>query len=173
MQRILLDVLQPRDATKPTVRHYKALGGEVEETSDVRIITATNKNLMQLVKEGKFREDLFYRLATIQITIPSLAERPEDIIPIAESHLKDINTTNGNVPGYQPKTLSKEAKNKLLQHSWPGNIRELQNTLQESAIFCEKSEIGAEDIILHEYKYTTDESHTSQAGRILTQEDNG
>lgn len=149
LQVMLLNVLQPRENSKSTERTFKVMGGE-EETCDVRIIAATNKPLMQLVKEGKFREDLFYRLAGVRFTMPALHERPEDILPVARSYLEKINKTNGSVPGYIPKSLSNEAEEHLQDYSWPGNVRELQNVLQESVMFTDGSTVTANDLRFHE-----------------------
>ena len=154
LQVMLLNVLQPPekdDESKErscTERTFKVMGGKVE-TCDVRIIAATNKPLLQLVKEGKFREDLFYRLAGVCFTIPALHERPEDILPVARSYLETTNKKNGSVPGYIPKRLSKDAEERLQGYSWPGNVRELQNVLQESVVFTDGSTITANDLRFH------------------------
>ena len=149
MQVMLLNALQPLPDSKPTERKFTVMGGE-EETSDVRIIAATNKPLTRLIEEGKFREDLFYRLASTRITMPALCEHPEDILPIAKSYLSSINKKNNAVPGYIPKQLSQDAETWLCDYAWPGNVRELQNVLQESAMFTDGGTIRARDLRFHE-----------------------
>lgn len=148
MQTMLLHVLQPRDPRHPTQLSFRKMQAAEEEKSDVRIIAATNRPIEQLIREGKFREDLFYRLNALCITIPPLAQRKEDVAPIAENYISQINLQNKHIPGYQPKTLTKEAIERLKQHDWPGNVRELQHILQTSVVLMErlKEEINAEDI---------------------------
>ena len=150
LQTMLLDALQPRSGDKPTVRTFKRMGAKDEQKSDVRIIAATNRPIMRLMKDGKFREDLYYRIAGTCITIPRLAERIEDIERIATDKLKKINAENDRVPNYTPKELTREAIEKLKAHSWPGNVRELENVLMECAIYTRGSEITAADIHFHE-----------------------
>lgn len=104
----------------------KPLGASKSKKVDVRFIAATNRNLEKLVKEGKFREDLFYRLNVIHIEIPPLRKRKEDIIPLAKFFIKKV-SAKYNIP---LKTLSKKAEKQLLEHSWPGNVRELENTIE-------------------------------------------
>ncbi|MFZ5946101.1 MAG: sigma-54 interaction domain-containing protein [Bacillota bacterium] len=101
------------------------LGGTKPIKVDVRIITATNRNLEQMVKTGEFRSDLYYRLNIIPIEIPPLRERTEDIIPIAESVLKHLNEKYGKT-----KQLTPEVINCFINYSWPGNIRELKNIIE-------------------------------------------
>lgn len=134
LQAKLLRVLQERE--------FFRLGGTKPKKLDVRIISATNQNIEDMIKNNKFREDLYYRLNTIPIKIPPLKERKDDILPIAKKVLKDV------IKEYnlESKTLSKEAEKKLIEYDWPGNIRELINVIQRAAILSEGSEIKAEDI---------------------------
>lgn len=148
MQTTLLHVLQPHDNTKPTLRRFRPLGGNEDIASDVRVITATNKPIRSLVQQGKFREDLFYRISTTTLHMPSLAQRQEDIEEIAKSCLDEINACNRCVAGYEPKSLSRDAIGLIKSYSWPGNIRELQSVLQESAIMTDGDSITAGDIRL-------------------------
>jgi two-component system NtrC family response regulator len=135
LQAKLLRVLQEKEMYR--------LGGTNPIKLDIRIISATNKNLKTFIKEGKFREDLFYRLNTIPITIPPLRERKEDIIPISEMILNKV------VKEYnlEQKSLSKDAIDELLSYEWPGNVRELISVIERSAILSDK-EIKKEDLFL-------------------------
>ena len=103
------------------------VGGTESKTVDVRIITATNKNLKKMVEEGTFREDLYYRLNVIDIQVPPLRERAEDIALLAEFFINKFSQ--------QPKVFTKKALEKLNQYHWPGNVRELQNEAERLAIF--------------------------------------
>ena len=108
--------------------------GAIEPTPiDVRLICATNANLHQRVAEGGFRQDLLYRINTIELRIPPLRERGEDILLLAEHFLTGYNRKYHK----EIKGLTREAKNKLLKYSWPGNVRELQHTLERAVILSE------------------------------------
>jgi len=135
LQAKLLRVLQEKE--------FYPLGATKPKKLNVRIISATNQNIEELIKQNKFREDLFYRLNTIPIKIPPLKERKKDIIPIAQMILENT------IKEYdlEPKTLSEDAKKALIEYDWPGNIRELINVIQRAAILA-NSEIKKEDLIL-------------------------
>ncbi|GAA0748294.1 sigma-54 interaction domain-containing protein [Clostridium oceanicum] len=121
MQVKLLRVIQEREVER--------VGGNVLKKIDVRIIAATNKNLEKLVKENKFREDLYYRLNVIRINVPPLRERKEDILLISDSLIKKVSARLG----VYIKGISNEAKECLCNYDWPGNIRELENVIERSA----------------------------------------
>lgn len=104
---------------------------------DVRVIAATNRDLPQMVAEGRFREDLMYRLKVLHLHVPPLRERPEDILPLAE-HL--IARTG------RPLRLSRAAAQRLLDYSWPGNVRELHNVIEQIACLAERELVEAEDL---------------------------
>src|SRR5574337_1273194 len=95
----------------------------------VRVISATNADLPRMIHDGKFREDLFYRLNTIEIALPPLSDRPDDILPLAERFLDD------------DAVLSDEARDALLDYPWPGNVRELKNTIDRAKLLCGRDEI--------------------------------
>ncbi len=121
-------------------KEYEPLGGTRTERANVRVITATNKDLGALVQSGNFREDLYYRLNLFTIEIPPLRERPEDIPLLIEHFLTRFNRTKSrNVSG-----LSRGALQVLLTHNYPGNVRELQNIMEYAFILCKSRMIGVE-----------------------------
>src|SRR5439155_9581984 len=105
------------------------LGGSASVQVDVRVIAATNRPLQRLVKEGKFREDLFYRLNVVKIDLPPLRERPEDI-PLLATHFIEKFAR----PGDLPKQITPRAMEVLLNHTWPGNIRDLENAIERACV---------------------------------------
>jgi DNA-binding NtrC family response regulator len=111
---------------------------------DIRLVCATNKNLEKMVKDGLFREDLLYRINTIQIELPPLRERGTDIIILAEFFLRKY-IHKYNKPELK---INQQALDKLMRYSWPGNIRELQNTIEKAVILSEKEVIRPEDLYL-------------------------
>ncbi len=128
-----------------TKRFYR-VGGRKEIFSDVRIVTATNRDLKKLVEEGKFREDLYYRLNVVEIRVPPLRERPEDILPLAEHFLKVFTRKyNSKVKGF-----TESAKAKLLDYHWPGNVRELKNVIERAVLFAEGDLIDADVLDIDE-----------------------
>ena len=125
-------------------RKVERLGGKKEINLDIRIVCATNKNLKKLVREGDFREDLYFRLNVFPIQIPSLKERRADIIPIAEHIIKVYASLNNcSIP-----KISEKAKDYMNNLSWPGNIRELENVIQRAMILHKNNKIEVEDIWL-------------------------
>ena len=127
----LLRILQEKE--------FERVGGNVTKKVDVRIIAATNKDLRSLIHEGTFREDLYYRLNVVNIEMPSLRERSEDI-PLLVSYF--INKLN-NEKGYEIEGISKEAMQILLNYTWPGNIRELENALESAMALAQGDTIEA------------------------------
>lgn len=115
---------------------FERLGSNRERQVKVRVISATNADLPAMIRAGQFREDLYYRLNVIQLTLPALAERPDDILPLAESFLD---------PG---KRLQAQAKCALVQHSWPGNVRELKNVMQRANLLARGDTISVDDLAL-------------------------
>jgi DNA-binding NtrC family response regulator len=120
---------------------FRRLGGTEEIAVDVRIVAATNRDLRQAIDRGRFREDLYYRLATLVIQIPPLRERPEDIRLLAEHFTSQL-----NVRFSVSKRISEAAMAVLLRHSWPGNVRELLHVVEQTVALCEGDEIGLEDL---------------------------
>ncbi len=117
-------------------REFRRVGGTKLISTDVRLITATNKDLKQLVQKDLFREDLYYRLNVIPVTLPPLRERPEDIIILAESFLSEFNKKYGF-----NKTFSSKTIDTLRNYSWPGNVRELRNVIERLVIISSEKKI--------------------------------
>jgi len=121
---------------------FQRLGGERDIKVDIRILTATNRNLEARVKDGAFREDLFYRLNVIPIIIPPLRERREDILPLTEYFISKFNKKNNKtIEGITPR-----AKDLLLRHDWPGNVRELENLIERAIVLAQSNIIDIENI---------------------------
>ncbi len=132
-QVALLRVLQERE--------FERVGGGKPIKVDARIIFATNRNLAQMVRDGTFREDLYYRLKGISIDVPPLRDRPEDIGPLASHFLEQYAAESGSVA----KVLSDRALHLLVGYPWPGNVRELENIIRSVALFAEGQMIDAGD----------------------------
>src|SRR5215470_4827493 len=124
-------------------RKFMHLGGVQEIQVDVRIIAATNVDLKQLVKEGKFRDDLYYRLNVITIDLPSLRQRKEDIPLLVEFFLQRYSEENGR----SLRRVTPEALRPLLAYSGPGNVRELENVIERGVVLSASSEIGVDRIV--------------------------
>jgi len=121
----------------------RRVGGTAEVPVDVRIITATNRTLERLVEEGRFRQDLYYRINVLPIHIPPLKERPEDIAVLAEHFLLGLAARLGG----PVRSLSPGALARLAGHHWPGNVRELKNVVERAAILCPDEVVGARFIL--------------------------
>ena len=113
---------------------FERLGSSKTRTTKVRVVSATNADVAAMIREGKFREDLYYRLNVIELRLPPLAERRDDILPLAEFFL------DGKA------SLDEGARSALVAHSWPGNVRELKNAIQRAALLCKDNIITAEDL---------------------------
>ena len=121
---------------------FERVGGEKTIKVDVRVIAATNRNLLEEVKKGNFREDLYYRLAVVRIQVPSLRERKEDIDLLASEFLKQVSEKEGkNIEGF-----SQSARKALNDYSWPGNIRELRNSIESAVAMAKGKVINLEDL---------------------------
>ena len=125
-------------------KEVRRLGSSKTTKIDIRVISATNANLMQKIQDSKFREDLYYRLNTIPINIPPLKERKEEILEIAEKSL----IVNCQKYNFDKKTFSNEAKEQLLEYSWPGNIRELISVVERATILSDDNIITPENLCL-------------------------
>jgi DNA-binding NtrC family response regulator len=127
-QAKLLRVLQER--------RFERVGGTKSIEVDVRLVAATNKSLKGMVKKGRFREDLYYRVNVVRIDVPPLRDRAEDI-PLLATHF----TTKYTRPGEQPRRISPPAMDLLVNHRWPGNVRELENVLERASVISERETI--------------------------------
>ncbi len=136
--------LQPKLLRVLETGQYEILGSSHTQKTDVRLISATNADLSQLVAEKAFRQDLLYRLNTLVITIPPLRERLEDITPLALNFIRQFSDKYRK----NTLTLSQEAVKKLKQHSWPGNIRELSHTIERAVLLAMNNEITAQQLLL-------------------------
>lgn len=145
MQAKMLRVIQKKE--------FQRVGDDRTITVDARIIAATNRNLEELVENGEFREDLYYRLNVIPIWLPPLRERREDIPVLSEYFLNKI----AEELGCEPKHLSGEAMDALIHYSWPGNIRELENVMERINILADGREVQKEDLP----HYISENYHTS------------
>lgn len=136
MQAKLLRVIQERELTR--------VGGEDVITVDVRIIAATNQDLLSEIQNGNFREDLYYRLNVITLRVPPLRHRKEDIPLLAEHFLKVFADKNGkSVKGFTP-----QAMDSLIRHQWPGNVREIMNTIESAVVLSSSEYISESDLPL-------------------------
>jgi two-component system response regulator HydG len=134
MQAKLLRALQERTIER--------VGGEAPIHVDVRVISATHRDIKAMVTEGTFREDLLYRLHILPVELPPLRERPEDIPLLAEHFLKKLAPrTNAKVRGFHPDCLAA-----LRAYRWPGNVRELENVVEQALVFAEGEQLGADDL---------------------------
>ncbi|MES4786014.1 MAG: two-component system response regulator, partial [Nitrospiraceae bacterium] len=134
LQSKLLRVLQERE--------FERVGGNVTIKVDVRVIAATNKNLAEEARAGRFREDLFYRLNVVPIFMPPLRDRKEDI-PLLVEHFLD---KHRYTPGAPPARISEEALSSLMQYDWPGNVRELENAIERAVSLAHGPLILPEDL---------------------------
>ena len=140
LQVKLLRVLQEKEVER--------LGSTVPRKVDVRIIAATNQDLRKKVEGGSFREDLYYRINTINIHIPPLRERKEDILPLAEFFLRKFSREMGK----DIKGFDREARKALLSYQWPGNVRELINVVERAVVLTRKNIITADLLMLEQLK---------------------
>jgi two-component system nitrogen regulation response regulator NtrX len=121
---------------------FERVGGEESIAVDVRLIAATNRNIEQEVRAGRFREDLYFRINVVPIHVPALRERLEDLPQLVDYFMKKFRRS----PEARPKTVSREAMKLLERHPWPGNIRELKNFVERVNIMAEEQEISAETV---------------------------
>jgi two-component system response regulator HydG len=126
-------------------RQFERVGGNDTLTVDVRLIAATNRNLPDMVKEGKFREDLYYRLNVINVEMPPLRARPSDVPLLAAHFLRKYAAENGKeIAGF-----SGEALERMVAYAWPGNVRELENVVERAVVLARSSEISVGELPLH------------------------
>ncbi|SHK14249.1 sigma-54-dependent transcriptional regulator [Thermocrinis minervae] len=125
-------------------KSFFRIGGKREIHTDVRLIAATNADVKKLIEEGKFRKDLYYRLSTVEIYIPPLRERPEDIIPLAEHFLRFYSHKyRKSIEGF-----TRQAKEELLSYTYPGNVRELKSIVERAVLFAEGRYITPQELCI-------------------------
>jgi transcriptional regulator with GAF, ATPase, and Fis domain len=125
-------------------RKFQRVGGAAERSADVRIVAATNRDLRAEVAAGRFREDLYFRLAVIPIHLPPLRERREDVLPLARHFLAKWNAElSRTLLGWTP-----EVETYLLRHAWPGNVRELENTIERGVVLARGERIALDDLLI-------------------------
>jgi transcriptional regulator with PAS, ATPase and Fis domain len=163
-QAKLLRVLQPLAGEAPSIRTIRRLGDERDRKSDVRVVAATNRDLHDAMRDGAFREDLYYRLSALSVTIPPLRDRKSDIPAIAERLLDQINHNFAkDEPGYGHKSLSASAIAFVKRHSWPGNVRQLNNVLVQAAVLADKPVLERSDLVAALGEMTDSLDHKSQS----------
>lgn len=123
-------------------KRFTRLGGSALIKTDFRVIAATNRDLQKMIQEGTFREDLYYRLAVITLSLPPLRERAADIPLLTAQFIRRFNS----VYGREVRGISTEVRGVLERHTWPGNVRELKNIIERAVIFCEGEEITVQDL---------------------------
>ena len=142
-------------------KQYEPLGGTTTQKANVRIIAATNKNLQKQTSLGRFRDDLYYRLNIVKITLPSLVERRDDIVLLAEHFIRKFNVKKGKlIEGVSAKTIAI-----LMKHDFPGNIRELENIIEHAFVLCRGKEIRPEHLPI-ELVGNIDSSHLKDVKSI-------
>ena len=147
IQAKLLRVLQPPPGKSMSHREFLPVGGSKTVVSNVRIIAATNRNLVEMFKDNQFREDLYYRLAMITIKLPALRERKEDIPALAQVLLKQINEEfSSQEKAYKHKKFSTSTNNFIKRYDWPGNTRELYNSILQAVVMSDNEIIQPEEI---------------------------
>jgi DNA-binding NtrC family response regulator len=145
-QSKLLRVLQDQEV--------RPVGGKVSYKTNCRLVAATNRQPQDAIKDGKLREDLFYRISAISVHLPPLRERREDVLPLANSFLKRfVAQSNRPIRGFTP-----EAVDRLSAFEWPGNVRQLQNEIQRAVLLCETSEIDSTDLSITSVKPESEQS---------------
>jgi len=123
-------------------REYLRLGGTRLQHADIRVIAATNRDLLAAIRRGEFREDLYYRLGVFEIVLPPLRERPEDILELADSFLEEIGLSVGRPAA----GIARDAREQLARYHWPGNVRELRNAIERAVILADGGYIRSEHL---------------------------
>jgi len=146
-QSKLLRVLQEKEV--------RPVGGRTSYKTDCRILAATNRQVDDAIKDGKLREDLYYRISAISIALPPLRERREDILPMARGFLNRFAAqANRSLTDFTP-----EASDRLRKHDWPGNVRQLQNEVQRAVLMCEGKMVDLHDLSISDPKASSDAAH--------------
>jgi Nif-specific regulatory protein len=124
-------------------REFQPLGSSRPQKADIRVIAATNKDLREELRAGRFRADLYYRLGIFEISLPPLRSRKDDILPLAYQFLADVSSKT------LPRAIgiSRSAEDALLLYHWPGNVRELRNVIERASILCDRRLIDVEHLV--------------------------
>jgi PAS domain S-box-containing protein len=146
-------------------REFTLVGGSEPKQADVRIVVASNRDLFEEVLKGKFREDLFYRLNVVTMSLPPLRERKADIPFLADHFLQKAAQKTAS----PRKSLSRSALDRLMAHSWPGNIRELENALERASLFSRGTVIEPEDLSFLAPKHPTEQAEPNGANKDMTE----
>jgi transcriptional regulator with PAS, ATPase and Fis domain len=145
---------------------FRSVGSQQMLHANIRVVAAANVDFSRIVREGKFREDLFYRLNVLSLTLPALRERRGDILLLTHDFLEK----HAALAETRPKNLSLAALNRLLSHSWPGNVRELQNVLTRAIVLSEHDSIEPLDLELpNEGRAVEDQSFRAMKSRVVRQ----
>ena len=143
---------------------YRSVGSEQIRHANIRVIAAANADFNQILSQGKFREDLFYRLSVLTLMLPPLRERPGDILLLTRDFLEK----QAAIMNTQPKNISLAALNRLLIHPWPGNVRELHNVLMRAIVLSDRHEIELSDLNLPEDRHAVeDQSFQTMKSRVV------
>ncbi len=156
--------LQPKLLRFIQEKEYERVGDPVTRQADVRLVTATNRDLDQMVAEGLFRQDLFYRLNVVAISLPPLRERPEDLLPLARRFVQRFAAEYG----CPARELTTAAERALAGYTWPGNVRELQNVVERAVILCPDASIPEESLALGAGDRSVAASSVAAIGSELT-----
>lgn len=138
--------LQPKLLRVLEQREVRRVGSNSTKRIDVRVVAATNRSLKDEVAAGRFREDLYYRLAVVQVQLPTLRERPDDILPLVKAFLKRIPTNRTPEGLVRVSEISDDVRERLETYEWPGNVRELYNVIERACSFAEGHEITMVDL---------------------------
>jgi len=142
---------------------FERVGGSKPVSVDVRVIAATNRDLEREVAEGRFRRDLFFRLRVLEMVVPSLRRRPDDIVPLATHFLERFRAETGRkIQGFSPAAISQ-----LLAYRWPGNVRELKNVIERAVVLCRGEYIDQEDLLLSKLSTAGDTAEQSLAAAVF------
>ena len=143
------------------------VGGNETITFDSRVISATNRDVIPMIRKGKFREDLYYRLFQFPIQLPPLRERGQDILLLANHVLKSYIDSHREFKG---KKLSSEARRAILNYAWPGNVRELKSAIERAILISDRDEIGVSDLMLHERTMISPWNDRASGAQVAYQE---
>jgi len=153
--------IQPKLLRLLQDREFERLGENRVRSCDIRVIAATNRDLAKDVEAGTFREDLFYRLKVISVAMPPLAERPSDIVPLAENYLQFF----GRREGGKDLTFAPETEQALIDYAWPGNLREMRNVIERAVILSTGSQVEIADL---PDDFRTNENGGPRPGQMIT-----